>query len=344
VAYDSTAFWNPKAAWLAEGVGLDDALFTDPRRVHANPDYPLYRPLFAAEQYLLLGGADDHAAKPGFALHLLAGLLLLHALLRDAAGRVAAHLALALLLWTPLLGAAAVPGSPGTTYVDFPLGLQCAASLGFLLRALRTRATADVAAAMLAACAAALMKNEGAIWCALLLPLGAAALLLGWPGCARRALPWLLLPALLLGAWKLVQSGLAREVLIRPPTPDQLVRLPEVAPRMAAAWWHSLLDLPHWGFLGLVLVPACVLGVLRQALPWPSRPDRARLARAALALVPLGQLGAVLLGVMLMELQKGRLDHWMEHAWDRLILQLVPAALLLAAELNRPAEALSRTR
>jgi len=119
------------------------------------------------------------------------------------------------------------------------------------------------------------------------------------------------------------------QIYIRPPTPAQIMRLPEIVPAMAAAWWQSLHDLPRWGVLGLVLVPMCVVGALRQA-----RPDRARLARLALVLVLLGQFCAVLLGVMLLEIQKGGLANWMAHAWDRLILQLVPSALLLAVALN----------
>jgi hypothetical protein len=333
VSYDSVAFWNAKGAWLFHGARLDDPLFTDPSRVHTNADYPLYRPLFAFEHYLLLGAVDDHAAKPGFALHLLAGLALLYALLREHGGRRAALLALALLLWTPVIAAAAIPGSPGTTYVDFPLGLQYAASLGFLLRAVRARAGAgaDVAAAMLAAASAALMKNEGTIWCALLLPLGALALLLAHGSSAWRLLAWCALPACVLLAWKQIQAGITPQIYIRPPTPAQLASLPEVAPRMAAAWWGSLLDVQRWGALGFVLVGGCVLGLLRQLVLRPRRPA---LARALVALVLAGQLAAVLVGVMLLELQKGGLDNWMAHAWDRLILQLVPSALLLAVALN----------
>jgi hypothetical protein len=331
VDYDSVAFWNLKSAWLFHGERLHDPVFTDALRVHANPDYPLYRPIFALEHYVLLGAADDYASKPGFALQLLMGLTLLYALLRDGAGRTAALLALALLLWTPIMAAASISGSPGTTLVDFPLGLQFAASLGLSLRALRAPSSADVAGAMVAASGAALMKNEGTIWCALLLPLVALALVTahGWSGRTRRRLAWLALPATILLAWKHVQAGLTPQIYIRAPTSAQWMRLPEVLPRLAAAWWRSLLDVDRWGLLGIVLVGACTVGVLRQL-----RPVRARCARVLLALVLLGQFCAVLLGVMLLEIQKGGFDNWMAHAWDRLILQLVPSALLLAVVLN----------
>ncbi len=355
VSYDSVAFWNAKAAWLFDGARLDTShggrfseVFADARRIHANPDYPLYRPLLAFAQYSVLGSEDDHAAKPGYLFFLCAGLMLLYSLLRDAAGRTTALLALGLLLWTPVMAAATVPGSPGTTYVDFPLGLQFAASLGFLLRALRTRAPADVLAAMIAAASATLMKNEGAVWCSLLVPLGLCALLLGWSrgsagshpedaGARVRppwlALAWLALPVVVLLAWKALAATFVPQVYIRPPTPGQLARLPEVVPAMAAGWWHSLKQIELWGVTGPFVLLACAVGMMRHV-----RADRRSLARLALAAVLVGQFCAVLLGVMLLEIQKAGLDNWMAHAWDRLLLQLLPSALLLAVALNTRAD------
>jgi len=326
VHYDSTAFWNLKAEWILAGEGPDSAAFSDARRVHASPSHPLYRPMFSYEQYLMLGSADDHAAKPGYWLALLAGFGLLGALLARAAGRTAALAGLCLVLWTPIMAAAPIHGSPGSTYVDIPIGLQYAIGLAFLLRAMSTRSALDVFGAAVATASVALLKNEGAIWCALFLPLGGLALLASHRRRARAHLAWLALPLAALVGWKALQSRLAPEVMVRMPTPKQIVDLPSVMPRMAEAWIQSLLDTGLWGLLGFALLLGTAVGILRNL----------RRARVLVALIPIGQLCAVLLAVMLLELQKGGFDNWMSFAWDRLMLQLVPSALLLTLVLNSP--------
>lgn len=326
VHHDSTAFWNLKAEWILAGEGPDSASFSDPQRVHASPSHPLYRPLFTYEHYLLLGGADDHAAKPGYWLALLAGLLFLGALLAQAAGRTVALAGLALMLWTPIMSSAPIHGSPGSTYVDVPIGLQYAIGLGLLLRALSTRSVLDLFGAAIATTSVVLLKNEGAIWCALFLPLCGLALLLSHRGRARRHAAWLALPLLALVGWKLLQSRLTPEILVHTPTPRQIVDLPTMMPRLAEAWWQSVTDTSLWGVLGVALVLGTLVGLLRNL----SRP------RVLVGLVLLGQLAAVLVALMLLELQKGGFDNWMAHAWDRLMLQLVPPALLLTVVLNTP--------
>ena len=216
-AYDSVAFWNVKAEVLLGGRGLDAPELTDPRRVHANPSYPLARPLFTAEQYVALGRADDLAAKPAYLVQLAAGLALLFGLLRSEAGTRAAALALALLAWTPFLATRGEPGAADTTYVD----------------------------------------------------------------------------------------------------------LPALAPRLAAEIGGSLVDLPRWGLLGPLVVGLLAAGLVACR----------RRAEGLLGLVPLAQLAVACVGLGLLELQKGGLDNWMAHAWDRFLLQLVPGALLVALAL-----------
>jgi hypothetical protein len=326
VHYDSTAFWNLKAEWILQGEGPDSAAFSDSRRVHASPSHPLYRPLFTYEHYLALGAADDQAAKPGYWIALLAGFGLLGALLSRAVGRTAALAGIALVLWTPIMAGAPIHGSPGSTYVDIPVGLQYAIGLAFLLRAMSTRAALDLFGAAVATASVVLLKNEGVVWCALFLPLGGLALLASHRRRAAAHVAWLGLPLLALVGWKALQSRLTPETLVRSPTPKQIVDLPSVMPRMADAWWQSLLDTGLWGVLGLALLIGTLVGIARNL----------RRARVLVALIPVGQLCAVLLAVMLLELQKGGFDNWMSHAWDRLMLQLVPSALLLTLVLNAP--------
>ena len=324
VSYDSTAFWNLKAKYFFFGEDLSGDAFHNPLRVHPHKNYPLYRPIFAYENFAILGNADDFATKPGFWIYNMVGLLLLGVQIKKWTGTLVAVMAVGILLYTPLWSYLETAGSIATTYADFPLSVMLAASAGFLLRYFQGDEPLDLAGAMVSVSSALLLKQEGMVWLAVFLPLAFVALWNLHGTFFHRDHWWFILPILLLAFWLIIRSSLPGGSDLNRPTWEQLRLLPDVFPKVGDAWLHRLLDVHLWGFMPELLAIGFLIGMVRSMRTWS----------VVIALMAIAMVVSSFLVTMLLEIQIGQIDIYTRFLYDRLALQLVPLFLLLAVGLN----------
>ena len=159
--YDGWAMWGMKAKALAELGWADPALFAAKSAGSLHLDYPLLLPSLDAVASRAMGGFDPRTIHLQFLLDAVAAFAAFASLLRD---RVPAWL---LWPWLVALGfAPALSGQLLTAYADVPLALFVAAGLLSAARWVRDRDVRTLALAALFLAAAALTKNEGAIFAA----------------------------------------------------------------------------------------------------------------------------------------------------------------------------------
>jgi hypothetical protein len=193
-AYDGWAMWGMKAHGLYTLDGADPALFASPATAPLHLDYPLFLPALEAVAFRALGSFDPQLVHLQFLLLLLAGVAALASILRGAAAPW--------VVWPAVVAVAAAPNvllRLLTGYADLPLALFVATGLAAAGRWLLTREPFLLQLATLLFAAAALTKNEGAIF------VGAAylaLLLTAWPTWRPLALSALVVEALLL-PWQL---------------------------------------------------------------------------------------------------------------------------------------------
>jgi hypothetical protein len=157
--YDAWAMWGMKGKGLAELGWADPALFAARAAAPLHLDYPLLVPSLEAVAARGMGGFDPRLVHLQFLLVGVAGIAALHALLRS---RVPPWL-----LWPALVAVAAAPAVTGqllTAYADVPLAFLVAAGVVAAARWVEDGDARTLALATVFLAAAALTKNEGALF------------------------------------------------------------------------------------------------------------------------------------------------------------------------------------
>lgn len=316
--------WDAWAIWLfkSKAFYLDGAVAPYLERsgeFTGQPGYPLLTPLYGTFLYLLNGGIDDYAAKlltPAFFLALLGAA---HSLLVRLASRPAAGLLTAMLALTPQLGRGAFAQAG---YADVPLAFYTLCAAGFLTLWVRERNSELLAAASIAATAAAWTKNEGQLFLAAFALIVAAGLL-------RKKSPpihWAMAfaPAvLLLGLWSIVRSSAAVEAAGFTPGLDFDGAL---FGRAAEYLTERAFTFSEFG-LAFLLLPAATAVLLWRRRDWTSWP---------IVVLATAQLGGALLAYAT---GRNEIEWWLGTSADRLLLQVIPLAVLAAGVAARDEEA-----
>ncbi len=305
--------WDTWAIWLfkSKAFFLDGDVASYLARTGefvGQPGYPLLTPLYGTFLYQIGGGVDDHAAKLMTPIFWLALLGVFHYLASRLASRTVAGFTTALLALTPVLGRTAFELAG---YADVPLALYFVAGAGFLTLWLRDGASADLAAAGLAATAAAWTKNEGQLFLAVVAAIVVIRLLRTRAAAVEWA--WFVVPpVLLLGSWALVRSSAGVQ------TAGFTLGLDFDAGLFATAFSSMLakaFTLKSFALTFPLLVGATV------ALAGLRAPSFAWVAPG----LALAQLGGALLAYAT---GRNEIQWWLETSADRLLAQVVPLALL----------------
>lgn len=329
VSYDSTAFWNLKAKYFFYGEHLWSDAFMDTNRIHANNRYPLYMPIFTFEHYSILGVADDFLTKPGTLIYYFAGMFLFFLLIRQWAGTTIALLAIAFMLYTPLLSYHSIPGSITTTYVDFPLSMMIVSSVGLFLRYLFYRSPVDLFGAMVTVSSAILQKQEGMVWFALFFTLALMSMLFMHKKLWLKEYTWFILPLAIFIGWYLIRANLPirSAPVTEQPNVEQLYNVSGVFPKILFAWVKSPFKIGRWGLIPFFVIPAFVVGLFK---------NLRNLQILPVFVIVLGYLGVIFFTCMLIEIQSGSFNFFMKFTYERMIIHILPVSLLLAIVTNSP--------
>jgi len=339
VTYDSTAFWNLKAKFFFYGEHLLTDAFMNTNRVHPNRDYPLYMPIFIFEHFSIIGTADDWLTKYGTWIYYTSGMILFFMIIRQWTGTKIALLATIFMLYSPLYSYNSIQGSITNTYMDFPLSLMIAASVGLFLRYQFHRNPLDIFGASVFVASAILLKREGAVWFILFVSFALLAMVFTRKKIWQNEYAWLILPILVFICWQLIRTR------IPPPISDIQIttyaehitsgqvfspssvftNLSSVFTKMIKAWLISIFKIRLWGLFPIFVIPYFVFGLLI---------NLRNLTILLTASMVLGYLGGIFLALMLIDLKTGGLDGYMIFAYPRLIIQLLPVSLLLAIFMN----------
>ena len=181
---DAVAAWMYKAKLYYAQNAVDlRPVAGDVRR---NLDYPPLFSLMVSTLYVLMGRVDDIFGKSVNFLFFIVGTASFIALVRSVLSRVLTALFAFLFVAMPIFGLALLY-SPYMGWADYPFGIWMLVSLIFLFDGMRTDDSMSLLFAVIAAAMAALTKNEGLSFLAIVL------LLVGYrlarKGAATRAVP-----------------------------------------------------------------------------------------------------------------------------------------------------------
>ena len=322
--WDPLAIWATKAELLFHGEFLRSEAFVDPHRINPHHGYPVGYALVLFEHAAAAGRPDQLMMNRGLLVIVLAGLALLGLLMAESAGRRMAMAAVGLLLWAPATWRPELATAASSGYADLPLGLCAALGAGLLLRGLATGDRGSLAAASACLLLAASFKNEGMVWVVMICGLGLAALALRPQ--RRSAALWLalLVPLAAVGLLRLAHVHLPTTSDVAAPSGADVAALLGLLPRLAETAVDHLLANPQWGVLRLFLPVALAVGLVRAR-------------REPLALLGLAApiyLGIAVAVLGLIEVQAAAMDGYVLTMFPRLIVQLLPSALLFAVVLN----------
>jgi hypothetical protein len=322
--WDGRATWNLKATLLAsEGQVLGPA-FTDVNRFQPHPRYPLLWPLAQSSVYLAAGRRDALVARSLSTLALAGLAAILFAETRRARGRPTALALTALLCTVPALTAWIDGGAIGG-YADPILAAFAGAALAAGLASRDGRAGAGAVCGVFLA-GAVLTKVDGLAHAAGLLAALAVAALVGRDRGRRRVLLrgaavaalFAIAAVALYAIWSHLIPDRLDENHLGYVRPAGLWTHRERFGLVARHWGGELLATYHWGLFwpGLIL-----LGLLEPAV-WKSR--EMRLA---------GPYAAVVVAVATsVYLQAWSFENLMKVTTGRVLIQLLPAALLALSE------------
>ena len=322
--WDPLAIWSTKAGLLYHGEYLRSDAFADPDRVNAHHGYPIGYSLLLLEHTGAAGAPDELMMNRGLIVVVLAGLGLLGLLMAGWAGRRMAMAGLGLLVWTPALWRPELGGAASSGYADLPLGLCAALAAGLILRGVAATDSGSLTAGSACLVLAASFKNEGSILVVLICALGLATVAI-LPG-RRPIREWLALtfPLVALVLLRLAHAHLPTSSDVSFPSIADIAALLALAPRLSTALYDNLLANPVWGMLSLFLPVAVAVGLVRAR--------RQPLTLLAL-IVPL-YLGIICVVLGLTEIQLGAMEKYARTMFPRLIIQLLPSAVLFAVVLN----------
>ncbi|HSN53269.1 MAG TPA: hypothetical protein VLT32_01300 [Candidatus Sulfomarinibacteraceae bacterium] len=325
--WDPLAIWATKAELLFHGEHLRSEAFVDPHRINPHHGYPIGYSLVLFEHAAAAGSPDELMMNRGQLVVVLAGLGLLGLLMAEWAGRRLAMAAVGLLLWAPAMWRPELATAASSGYADLPLGLCAALGAGLLVRGLAAADRGSLAAASACLVLAASFKPEGMVWAVMICGLGIAALALRPE--RRSPAPWLalLVPLAALGLIRLAQVHLPTTSDVAAPSGAEVAVLLGLLPRLAETVAEHLLANPLWGALRLFLPVALAVGLVRAR--------RRPLALLGLA-APL-YLGISIAVLGLIEVQAAAMDGYVLTMFPRLVVQLLPSALLFAVVLNSTA-------
>jgi hypothetical protein len=304
VDYDSWAIWGMKGKALALFGWADPSLFANPAASSAHIDYPILVPSLEAVAARAMGGYDVRTIHLQFLLLGAAGLMALHALLRE---RTAWWL-----LWPGLLALAAAPAFTGqlvTAYADVPVALFVAAGLLAAAGWVEPGGWRALALASLFFAAAGLTKNEGLIFA-----VAAFFGLLLATGRGRPLLAAVVCVELLLLPWQvfLAVHRISSETLLSLHSLE--IRHPGIGPLAVHGLLDRALSLQAWP----LLLPLFFAGVLAAA--------GTRLAVFAWAWALVSVLGLAWIYVV----SKTEWSNYFAFSGDRVVDSLVVGAAALA--------------
>jgi len=339
--WDTWAIWNFKARACLLERGIPFAMLAEPLFKYSHPDYPLGLPMVQTYLAMWSGGMDERLLRALSPFYLLSLASLLALLFRELGAGRFRWLLTGLFITVPKVVEQASSG-----YADLPVA--CGMTACLLMLALAWRGAGVGWAAGLAGGLAAIHKDEGLIWA------GSAVLLLAlWAwrgrGAWKQAVVAIALVAALAAPWKAVTASMG----LRPN--DYSMNLPRLAgllpARLPMVAWGVALEtlgpgvtmqallgeaagapgemLAHLRGTWLALWYAVGLAALLGFRRWLDSP----LLRW-LALVPFLQACAytAVYAASVVEPQPLRGAAWhITTSLDRLLLQLAPAAFVLAA-------------
>jgi hypothetical protein len=322
IGIDAIAMWLFKAKLYYAQNAVDlRPVSADIRR---NLDYPPLYSLMVSTLYVLMGRVDDIFGKSVNFLFFLVGTASFIALLRSLMSRMLTILFGFLLVAMPIFSFALF-SAHYMGWADYPLGIWMLVSLIYLFDGVRSDDGASLLFAVVAAAMAALTKNEGLSFLAIIL------LLLGYRLARQiamtRALPQVD-PRLLVTGLVALAPVLLWQLYIRGEGFDQ-----------------AMLSNRHWGQV-LAAIPGRAAQIIRGTRPLASlnldypwigmgfvlasllmlirRPPVSTWVYAAVA----GQIAAYFIAYLLTPYDLGYI---LDTTFSRLILQLAPSILLLLA-------------
>ena len=332
VTYDSTAIWNLKAKFFFYGEHLWTDAFMNTYRVHPNSDYPLYMPIFIFEHFSIIGMADDWVTKFGTWIYYTSGMILFFMIIRQWTGTKIALLATIFMLYSPLYSYNSIQGSITNTYMDFPLSLMIAASVGLFIRYQFHNNPLDIFGASVFVASAILLKREGSLWFILFVSFALLAMVFTRKKSWQNEYAWLILPILVFFCWQLIRTRMpppisdiqittSFEII----TSEPVFSLSSIFTKMIKAWLISIIKIRLWGLFPIFVIPYFVFGLLI---------NLRNLTILLTAFMVLGYLGGIFLALMLFDLNTGGFDGYMIFVYHRAIIQLLPVSLLLAIFMN----------
>jgi hypothetical protein len=330
---DAVAMWLFKAKLYYAQNNVDlSPVAADVRR---NLDYPPLFSLMVSTLYTLMGRVDDILGKSVNFVFFVVGTASFIALLRSLMSRMLTVLFGFLLVAMPIFSFALF-SSHYMGWADYPFGIWMLVSLIYLFDGVRSDDAVSLLFAVIAAAMAALTKNEGLSFLAIVL------LLLGYR-LARKLLATRAVPSI---APRVLATGL-------------LALLPVVLWQLyirAHGFDHAMLSHRQWGPL-LGALPGRALQILRGTRPLASlaldypwiavsfvlaslllvirRPPVSAWVYAAVA----GQIAAYFIAYLLTPYD---LDYILATTFGRLFLQLAPSILLLLAVTLGPPPAVGK--
>jgi hypothetical protein len=320
VGIDAVAMWLYKAKLYYAQNNVDlSPVAADVRR---NLDYPPLFSLMVSTFYTLMGRVDDIAGKSVNFLFFIVGTASFIALVRSLMSRVLTVLFGFLLVAMPIFSFALF-SSHYMGWADYPLGIWMLVSLIYLFDGVRSDDGVSLLFAVIAAAMAALTKNEGLSFLAIVL------LLLGYR-LARKVLATRALPSFDSRLLAIGLLGLVPVVLWQ-----LYIR--------GHGFDHTMLSHRHWGQV-LAALPGRAVQIIRGTRPLASLSldypwigvcfvlaslllfiRRPRVSAWVYAAV-VGQIGAYFIAYLLTPYD---LDYILSTTFGRLILQLAPSILLL---------------
>ena len=263
VTYDSTCFWNLKSKYFFYGEHLLTDAFMDTNRVHPHRGYPLYMPIVIFEHYSIIGAADDWLTKYGVWIYYTVGMVLFFMLIREWTSTTITLLSFVIMLYSPLYSYKAGAGTIASTYMDFPLSLMFAASIGLFLRYQIYKCPIDIFGACVFVASAVLLKREGTAWLGLFVSFSLIAMVVRKKKLWNNEYAWLFLPILTFIFWKLISTKLPAESDLERPDLAQLYHMAYVVPKMIRVWIISIFDYKFWGFFPFFVIPFFIIGLVR---------------------------------------------------------------------------------
>jgi hypothetical protein len=319
VEYDTTAFWFLKSRLFLAGDNFGSESFQDVDRVHAHKNYPIYWSLFGLQHFAFTNVVDDWVYKPGVATFNTMGLALVFGLMKSRVGLLWSVTASAILIYSPVFCYRAVQGAPYSAFADFPLALLIAGAIGTGVRAMEQPTTRSLTAAAVFVTSTFLLKSEGLIF-SLYFMLAVSGVVIWKASRQRRSLLVFAGVTLILAGWIWVRRQLPSDFGVRLDSAESFAAAWKNAPIFMQSAFERLSMLRMWGVLPLLLPVLLITSCVQRPVHLPVVVSIA---------VLIAYFCSVVVLFLFIEPSASGVDGLMEVTFDRILIQVLPAFLLV---------------